>query len=357
MIHEMGSTKQNDIKVQETLKHILDLSFRISCHSPPMKPFIRFSRQTKKIFRQAEAKLKPLIWDFDYALQKILLYIGRYLASPQQLERACIERYKTNLNNLYRRKRRELNELIEDNRPFPIHITPRDEFIFDRIRPESKFLYIGCGSGTECLRFADRGHYVIGIDTNRALTDVANSWADYLNLPFTAVSMDIMTPGFRPGSFDSFLIEFYGDQPSMPQTIALQRNLSQILHQDGIGFVVAKRKRYSSYWYLIGSPYPAKMTRWLKNQYKLDHLYMQPDGNEELLIHGLYYRSHTRDSLTSELSCFFDIIECNYETYDPRYAICVVKRKKNPESAASILEKLGAEEKKKKKYSLGMTSE
>ena len=322
-----------------------------------MKPFIRFSRQSKEIFRQAEAKPKSQCWDFDYTLQKILLYLSRTIANPQQITRSCIERYKANLEDLCSRRRRELNELIESNRAFPYHFTPRDKFVLNRIRPESKFLYVGCGSGTECLRFASRGHCVIGIDTNRELTDVANSWADHLNLPFTAVSMDILAPGFRPDSFDGFLIEFYGDQPSMPKILALQRNLAQILRDDGIGFVVANPKRYASHWYLMGSPYPVTMTRWLKRQYLFDHLYTQPDGNEELLIFGLYYRSHTPDSLASELSGYFDIIECNYEKHDPRYVVSVVRPKENSESASSILVKIGAEELAMKNYPMSMASD
>jgi hypothetical protein len=92
--------------------------------------------------------------------------------------------------------------------------------------------------------------------------------------------MDVMAPGFRPDSCDCFLIEFYGYQPSMSRNITLQRYLAHVLRDEGIGFVVASRKKYASYWYLMGSPYPAIMTNWLQKQSILDHLYTQPDGNE-----------------------------------------------------------------------------
>ena len=350
-------TKQDDKQVQDNLKRILELSDRISRHSPPMKPFIRFSRLTKNIFKQSEVKTKPLFWDFDYTLQKILLFIAKSMASPQQITRSCIERYKNNLEDLCDRKQRELNEFIESHRTFQFHYTPRDEFIFNRIQPESKLLYVGCGSGTECLRFAKRGRNVVGIDTNLELTDVANRWAECLNLSFSAVCMDVMALAFRFESFDSFLIEFYGDQPLMSQTLALQRNLAQILRDGGIGFVVAIRKRYASHWYLMGSRYPAAMHRWLKMQYLGDHLYTQPDGNEELLMYGLYYKSHTPDSLASELSGYFDIIECNYEKHDPRYVVSVVRRKENLNPAAAISEKLGSGKPEIKNYAVRMTSD
>ena len=44
-------------------------------------------------------------------------------------------------------------------------------------------------------------------------------------------------------------------------------------------------------------------------------------------MYGLYMRSHTVDSLATELSHAFSIVECKYEEYDPRYVMCVVERK------------------------------
>jgi hypothetical protein len=37
------------------------------------------------------------------------------------------------------------------------------------------------------------------------------------------------------------------------------------------------------------------------------------------------------------LSCTFDLLECAYEEYDPRYVLAVVKRKSRPPSALSPL--------------------
>lgn len=51
-------------------------------------------------------------------------------------------------------------------------------------------LYVGCGVGTECLGWAQRGYEVIGIDTDEQLVGIANEWAEYLKPLFQAVCMD-----------------------------------------------------------------------------------------------------------------------------------------------------------------------
>jgi SAM-dependent methyltransferase len=237
--------------------------------------------------------------DFDDTLQKILLGVARTIATQEQIADACVERWKTNLDRLHERKLRELKELMEQERSPQFRYTPRDEFIFQRVRPGARFLYLGCGSGTECFRFAGQGYNVIGIDTDFKLTDVANAWASYLDLPFKAVCMDAMELGFTQGSFDGFLFEFYGCQPSPSQTLSLQRNLSGILRHEGKGFIVAGRKRYPSFWFLMRAFYAPSMTEWLSKQALLDYHFSQPDGVEERLVYGLYWRSHTKDSLST----------------------------------------------------------
>jgi len=47
----------------------------------------------------------------------------------------------------------------------------------------------------------------------------------------------------------------------------------------------------------------------------------------------LYTRSHTRGSLSAELSCTFDVLECVYEEHDPRYVIAVVKNREGSRAA------------------------
>jgi hypothetical protein len=140
--------------------------------------------------------------------------------------------------------------------------------------------------------------------------------------------MDAHNIGFSPGSFDGFLLEFYGFQPSRGQALALQRGLASALNYNGKGVVVATRKKYASFWNGMSNlGYPESMIHWLTSQRRLDHYFSLMDACEEKLAFGLYIRSHTVDSLSRELGGFFDVQECMYEEHDPRYLISVVKRK------------------------------
>jgi len=275
-----------------------------------------------------------MFWDFDHFLQKTLLSLLKTVTTPDEIARLCIERWKINLKRLAEGRRRDLHESIAAKTRPSFNSTPRDEFVLARIKPRGRFLYIGCGTGTECFRFADKGLSVIGIDTDAELLQVAYEWKQYIDSAFEPICMDVMNLGFAPQSFDGFLLEFYGHQPAYTQVLNLQQNLEGILNDSGVGFIVAGRKKYSSFWYRMGSRYPVLMTKWLIQQSKLDFHFSEQDGNEEILSHGLFSRYHTTNSLATELSNAFDIVECMYESYDPRYAMCVVKRKraKNPDA-------------------------
>lgn len=311
---------------EEVLKCIFSLSYRISRYSPPMKPFIRFSKQ----------ETSRLFWDFDDALQKVLLNAVRKIASPKEITHLFIEQWKSNLKGLYKGNKRAL-EAARNKTETNFRLSPRDEFIMERIKPRGRLLYIGCGCGTECLRFAQNGFHVVGIDTDPNLTDIANGWAEYLNLPFKAICTDLMNPDVEPGAFDSFLLEFYGSWPSLHQTMTVQRNLAGMLNTGGRGVVVGNRKKYTSFWFMMGSPYSAPMTKWLMGQALSDH-FSEPDGCEERLQYGLYNRSHTTKSLSSELSRMFDVSECLYEKHDPRYVIAVVEQKARTDHLMSVKE-------------------
>jgi SAM-dependent methyltransferase len=272
-----------------------------------------------------------MFWDFDHTLQKILLGVVNEIATPEQLAKSCIERWKVNLEHLYIKKQKELKELIESGKPYSFSYTEREKSIFERIKTKGRFLYLGCGSGTECLRLANQGYNVIGIDTDFKLVDVANDWAEYLALPFKAICMDATMLGLSRGVFDGFLLEFYGHHPSSSWTLALQRNLADVLSDRGIGFVVANRKKYCSFWFRASRYYKESMNLWLSKQSLLDFCFSQTDGCEEQLGYGLYWRTHTVDSLSAELSFSFDVVECVYDKYDPRYVMCLVKRKQDQE--------------------------
>ena len=318
----------NAVDGKNTLQRILDLSWRISYYAPPMKPFLRFSKQADTLYKGKSSSSKHFFWDFDDALQKILLGVARTLTTPTEIAEACVERWKINLQNLYRKSKERLEESRKNGEAPQFRNRPRSEFIFARVEPGSRLLYVGCGAGKECLGWAQRGYEVIGIDTDEKLVGIANEWAEYLKLPFQAVCMDAADIGFSPGSFDGFLLEFYGFQPSLAQALALQRGLARSLNDNGKGFIAATRKKYASFWNKMSSfSYPESMLYWLTSQNRLDHCFSQMDACEEKFAFGLYIRSHTIDSLSCELAGVFAVQECMYEEYDPRYLISVVKRK------------------------------
>jgi SAM-dependent methyltransferase len=323
----MSTARCNEIQVENILKQVLDISCRISMHSPPIKPFIRFSKEFEYLFKRERGDDRRLFWDFDHTLQEILLSIARSIATPDQLLWLNYEQWNKNLADLQSNKRNELQKMIKDRSLLQFKYTPRDEFILGQINPKSHFLYVGCGSGTECLRFAKLGHSVIGIDNIPELVDIANSRAEFLSLPFKAICMDAMSCDFAEESFDSFLLEFYGWQPSSTQTLLLQENLASILKKEGKGFIVAPRRKYCSYWFRMGSFYSEPMTSWLMEQASIDYLFSQADESEERLAYGLFWRSYTANTLAAELRQHFNIIKCGYEKYDPRYVIAMVERK------------------------------
>jgi len=324
----MTMDKQKAGDGKKTLPRLLELSWRISHAAPPMKPFLRFSKQADSLYKGKTSDYKHLFWDFDDALQKILLGMARFLATSAEIDAACNERWKINLEKLCQRRKRELAEWQQHGEVPRFRFSARDKFIFSRLEPGSRLLYAGCGAGKECLGWAQRGYTVIGIDTDEQLVGMANKWAEYLKLPFQAACMDAENIHFPAESFDGFLLEFYGFQPSLEQALALQKGLAGVLNEKGQGFISAPRKKYASFWYRMSDfGYPGAMSHWLESQSRLDHCFSQMDACEEKLAFGLYIRSHTVDSLSRELTGVFAVQECLYEEYDPRYLISVVKRK------------------------------
>jgi len=126
-------------------------------------------------------------------------------------------------------------------------------------------------------------------------------------------------------SFDGFILEFYGNQPSEEYTLKMQQELARILNSEGKGIIITQRKKYASYWYLGNSTLPPDWRQRLIIQADSD-LFYRHDGTGDHLVYGLYSRYHTIESLKRELGYTFNIIECNYEK-DPRYVVCVVSGK------------------------------
>lgn len=325
---EKINSDPSDIIGIMNIRDILDLSLRISQYSPAMKPFIRFSKQADHLYEQIQRSSIHEFWDFDYTLQKILLDLLKVITTPEDLDQQCINQWRINLKPLCENSKDQLDELYRIKKQPDYQLDQRDHLIMSVLKKGGRFLYIGCGSGKNCLKIASHGYDVIGIDTNLQLTEVAHQYSTYGNLPFQAICMNASNLGFAAESFDGFLIEFYGYQPSFLQTMSLQRELVRILKRDGRGIIVANRKKYASYWYYMGR-YPSKrMTDWIVSFSKFDFFYSISDNCEERLQYGFYNKSHTTSSLSGELDSSFEVLECMNEEHDPRYVIGIVKPKK-----------------------------
>ncbi len=323
-----SATLDNKTQTEELIKRILHLSYRVSTLSAPMKPFIRFShyKDRNRCKNQEGIFYSRLFWDFDDLIQKRLLRLLYEIATPDTIAHFCIDQWKSNLDLYYRNQKRLLERTVGDNCECSFNLDYRTRFIVDRVKHGDRLLYVGCGSGRECLILAKKGIRVVGIDSMAPILDVAKGWAVHLDLPVDLICMDVTKLGFKSNSFDSFLFEFYGSSPSFSQTLALQRALADILNIKGRGFVIASRKKYPSFWFLMGRLYPPPMVKWLIPQASLDFLFSKADSCEERLSYGLYNRSHTLQSLYTELRHTFDVTECLHER-DPRYIIAVVKPK------------------------------
>ena len=314
---------------ESSVDRVLDLSCRVSARSAPMKPFVRFAPEMQQLYGGDRRPTRWHYWDFDVMAQKVLLSIVHATITPEELAAACADRWAVNLARLERDSRQKLEEAVKLREKVVPRGYARVENIVDRMRPKARFLYAGCGAGGECLALAHRGLEVVGIDSVPGLVDVANAWAGHLGLAFRAYHLDAMALDSRFGRFDGFLVEFYGDLPRPSQTLRLRQNLHDVLADDGRGFVMGVRRKYASYWYLMGTDYPPLMTARLAAQSVFDYRFLQPDKCEEQLSFGLYTRTHTRESLAAELGRTFSVVECDYES-DPRYVVGVVGRRQGP---------------------------
>ena len=305
---------------EDRVSRILDLSRRVSVFSPAMKPFVRFaSRQPGEDFFHRQ------LWDFDDLLQKKLLRLLQQTASPGKIARACARQWKQNALSLHRAG---LERLDSGMGPVdePPYAAVRRTLLQGQLGRDSRVLYIGCGTGRDCLAWAREGLRVVGVDTDLSLVKLARDWNGLLRVPAVFAGMDMMALGFRPGAFDGFLLEIYGGLPDARHAAALRRELAGVLRPGGIGLVVAERKMYPCWWFLMGTSWPDEMVQWLRGQVFLDFRLGTKDACEERLQYGLFSRCHTVESLSVELSRTFDVLSCRYQA-DPRYVLAVVRKK------------------------------
>lgn len=305
---------------RDPVSRILGLSRRVSVFGPAMKPFVRFSSR-----RQACGFERRQLWDFDDLLQKKLLSLLRKTASPEEIARACAEQWKRNSESLHRaqQSRLGLGEVAVNEPPYAAH---RRNLLQEHLGRSGRLLYVGCGTGRDCLAWAREGLRVVGVDTDLPLVQLARDWNGHLRHPAFFAGMDMMALGFRPAAFDGFLLELYGGLPDARHATALRRELDRVLRPDGIGLVVAERKMYPCWWFLMPTSWPDSMVKWLRGQVFLDFRFEKKDACEERLQYGLFSRCHTEESLSAELSGTFAVVSCRYQA-DPRYVLAVVRKK------------------------------
>lgn len=321
---------------EDPVSKMLDLSRRVSVYSPAMKPFVRFaSRQSGKGFFQRQ------LWDFDDLLQKKLLRLLRQTASPGGIARACAEQWKRNSANLRQAEqcRLGLGDVAVNEPPYALH---RRDILQEHLGRDSRVLYIGCGTGRDCLAWAREGLRVVGVDTDLPLVKRARDRNGRLRVPASFAGMNMMDLGFRPGAFDGVLLEIYGGLPDARHAAALRRELARVLRSGGMGLIVAERKMYPCWWFLMGTSWPDSMVAWLRGQVSLDFRFGERDACEERLQYGLFSRCHTAESLSSELSRTFEVLSCRYQA-DPRYVLAVVTKREGA-SGMEAEEECGASE-------------
>jgi hypothetical protein len=78
---------------------------------------------------------------------------------------------------------------------------------------------------------------------------------------------------------------------------------------------------------LMNLSYLPTLVHWLAPQIALDFYRSESDAYDDILVHGLFQRTHTVDSLTTELSLTFDVAECGYDSDDSRYVSALVRSK------------------------------
>jgi SAM-dependent methyltransferase len=318
---QRGGDVMSDTKnPRDPVSRILDLSRRVSIFSPAMKPFVRFASG-----KPGAEFCRRHLWDFDDLLQKELLRRLRQAVSPEEIARACTEQWQRNSQSLYDAGHMRLESGCPNVNEPPYAVTRRN-VLQGHLGRNSRILYIGCGSGRDCLAWAREGFRIVGIDTDLSLVKLARNWNDHLRYPAFFAGMDMRGLGFRPGTFDGFLLELYGGLPDAGHAVALQGELAKVLRQDGVGLVVAERKMYPCWWFLMGTSWPDPMVKWLRGQVFLDLRFGKRDACEERLQYGLFSRCHTMESLSAELSRTFEVLSCSYQA-DPRYVLAAVRKK------------------------------
>ena len=179
-------------------------------------------------------------------------------------------------------------------------------------------------TGRDCLAWA-KEDAVVGVDTDSSLVQLARTERSS-RVPADFAGMDMMALGFRPGAFDGFLVEIYGGIPDAERVMALQGELARVLRPGGLGLVVAERKMYPCWWFLMPTTWPDPMVAWLRGQVSLDFRFSARDACEERLHYGLFSRCHTVESLSAELSRTFEVLSCRYQA-DPRYVLAAVRKR------------------------------
>ncbi|MCD4684711.1 MAG: class I SAM-dependent methyltransferase [Anaerolineae bacterium] len=315
-------------------KQLVDLSLRLSKIAPTIKPFLRFPRDPALMVQTQR------FWDFDHLVQVQLAKLRRALASAEEIVSADIRQWVDNLTSWEQGaqillRKAQMGDANAQHTYSDTTLTPREQLTVDTLGAGAQLLYVGAGTGKECLRFAGHGLRTVGIDTLDRLLSIGQKWATLLARDVRLIGMDLMALGFTPGIFDGVLLEFYGSWPAYSQSLQAQRSLARILTPEGRGFIVAARKHYPSYWYMISAGFSPAMVDYLAPQTALDFHYTARDEAVERQVYGLFYKAHTAASLQDELSASFVVHACRVLD-DPRYLVAEVQPRQDVDFSAPL---------------------
>ncbi|NQT29692.1 MAG: methyltransferase domain-containing protein [Candidatus Saganbacteria bacterium] len=334
-------------------KTLLSLSYQLATNSAWMIPPMR-KRARVDIRKRLNNPASPILsrlkreWNFEHTLQKEITTLVDKLVSPEELSVLFTLQWKDNLTRLANKNRDEQAE-YKKNGEYPSRFayqgpTEREEMIKKHLPNGGTLLYIGCGTGRECLRYEHLGYDVFGIDTEAGLVDVMSDWCQMLGKKTKIFQMNAMALGFKPGLFDAAVVEIYGSSPSFAQRLVMQSQLAKVLKLNGVVLVSVGRNRYTQYMQLqnLYRDYGAHPNVKKTAQLLIEQAPMQAeDEDNNNLRYGVAKNSYTPASLSQEMSSYFDVISCK-RMQDLRY-ICAVgqplskpKRDMAPKKSASF---------------------
>ena len=102
-------------------------------------------------------------------------------------------------------------------------------------------LEVGCGIGTDTVRFARAGARVVGIDLTQAAVELANAWLEQEGLAGRALQADAELLPFEDASFD--LVYSWGVLHHTPDTARAISEVRRVLRREGEARIMLYNRR------------------------------------------------------------------------------------------------------------------